>query len=78
MYTSEKYSVMWYKRYNTIGIREKFGNKRQVITYGSGVDLGEWAESRLREWADACLERLDKGESPANVKKWVDERIGSA
>ena len=60
--TSENYGVMWYKNGHNIGIREKFDQKRQVITFGSGTGK---SEKELRAWADKCLTKLDKGEKVA-------------
>ena len=51
-----------------IGIREKFDQKRQVITFGSGTGK---SEKELRAWADKCLTKLDKGEKVADVLNWV-------
>ena len=59
---------MWYKRYSCIGIREKFGKKKQVMSFGSSSGLGQGA---LRGWADQVLERLDAGGKVATTKKWV-------
>ena len=69
--SSKNFGVMWYKRYGTIGIREKFGAKRQVISFGSGTGK---SEKDLRALADRCLVKLDKGETVDNVKLCVKAR----
>ena len=66
--TSENYGVMWYKNGHNIGIREKFDQKRQVITFGSGTGK---SEKELRAWADKCLTKLDAGYDVADVLSWV-------
>ena len=59
---------MWYKNGHNIGIREKFDQKRQVITFGFGTGK---SEKELRAWADKCLTKLDAGYEVADVLSWV-------
>ena len=70
--TSVNYGIMWYKRDGVIGIREKFGAKKQVISFGSGTGK---SETELREWADKCLTKLDKGDKVDDVLTWVKAQI---
>ena len=73
--TSDNYGVMWYKNGHNIGIREKFDQKRQVITFGSGT--GKSAKE-LRAWADKCLTKLDAGYKVEDVLTWVRAAIATS
>ena len=68
-YTSKSYLVNYYKNNDIIGIKKKGGG--QLFSFGNKKDLGE---ERLRAWADV-LKELDKGMSPLQAKKWIDERL---
>ena len=73
-YFSVKYLVMFYIRTNTIGIRQKFGKEKQI--FGFGGKKCSLKESQLRAWADDVLKRLDDGEKPMKVKKWIKGIVG--
>lgn len=70
---STRYSVMYYKNNNSIGIREKFGDKRQILSFG-GAKIA-LKEDGLRGWADQVLGKLDEGQSIKTVKNWVKSMI---
>ena len=59
---------MYYKRNDSIGIREK-GN------FGAGSKIGK---QRLRGWADDVMKHVDSGMTPANAKAWISERLAAA
>ena len=64
---------MYYKSANSIGVRQKTGDKRQVFQFGGlTTAMGEWA---LRGWADDVLVRLDSGKSVASVKQCIGGKI---
>ena len=53
------YSIMFYKNGNSIGIREKFDAKRQVVSFGSR----DKTEDQLRKIGEKVLECLHSGQS---------------
>ena len=56
---------------NAIGIRRKFGDKKQVFQYGGKSCF--LSETSLRSFADDCLKKLDQKQTEAAVKKLVDD-----
>ena len=66
---SGKYAVMYYGNNSCIGIRQKFGDKKQIMSFG-GKRAGH-SESALRSWADDVLRKLDAGQTPKLVKELV-------
>ena len=63
---------MFYKKDGAIGIREKFGDKRQIFSFGR---TSKSTEAALRPIADTVLNKLDTGVSAANAKKWADSQV---
>ena len=61
-----KHGIMWYKKTKTIGIREKFGLKRQVVSFG-GVSC-EKSEGDMRILAKQVVEWLDNGMGKVEAK----------
>ena len=72
-YSSKRYSVLYYAKANAVGIRRKWGDKKQAFQYG-GMSCG-LSESSLRSFADDCLKKLDQKQNEATMKKWVDGAI---
>ncbi len=70
---STKYSVMYYKKHNTLGIRRKFGNKGQAFSFG-GTRVGH-SEAVLRGFADDALKKLDAGAKETWTKTWVNKAV---
>ena len=68
-YFSRKFAVMYYGNNSCIGVRQKFGDKKQIMSFG-GKKAGH-SESALRSWADDVLRMLDAGETPKLMKEWV-------
>ena len=66
---------MYYKRNDSIGIREKGKKGAQIFSFGAGSKLGE---QRLRGWADDVMKHLDSGMSPPKAKAWISERLAAA
>ena len=64
---------MFYKNSSCIGIRQKFGEKKQVFSFGG--KKASLSENALRGWADMVLERLDEGQSVPKVKAWITGAI---
>ena len=44
---SSRFSIMWYKKSTSIGIREKFGLKRQIFSFGAGSGKSEFVQKRI-------------------------------
>lgn len=65
--------MLHYKLAKTIGIRRKFGDKKQIWCFGAGSGL---SEGMLREWADKVLIELDGGRDEAETKIWIDGNVG--
>ena len=63
--------VMYYKNSNSIGLKEKTGLKRQLVSFG-GKRLG--TEEELRLIADECLIKLGQGEEHLSVKAWAHKK----
>ena len=70
-YESDKYSVLWYKHDKAIGIRQKFGAKKQIWSFRSAA----LEEKDLRLLGDECLNRLDLGKSEKDVHDWVKRAL---
>ncbi len=69
-YTSKKYSKMWYKNSWTVGIRRKFGDCKQIWSFG-GKRSNLSKEALYDNFGEDCLKKLDYGMSEADVKAWV-------
>ncbi len=69
-YTSKRYQKMWYKNTHTVGIRQKFGDKKQIWSFG-GKRCGKEKESLL-QLGVVCMRKLDGGMAEKTVKEWVD------
>ena len=63
----DDYSVMWYKNGRWIGIREKFGMKSQVVSYGGKKSLR--TEKELRDYAKVLVADLNAGEGVAATRR---------
>ena len=63
---------MYYKKSNSIGIRQKFKAKTQIFSFGGKrCPLGEGA---LRGWGDDVLKRLEN-QNPKKVERWIKAQI---
>ena len=62
---------MYYKNSNSIGLKEKTGLKRQLVSFG-GKRLR--TEEELRLIADECLIKLGQGEEHLSVKAWAHKK----
>jgi hypothetical protein len=67
-----RYSLMFYKRDNTVGVRQKFREKRQVLSFG-GKTCGK-TKAFLMELGDRVLKRLAAGDTYADTKTWARAR----
>ena len=64
---------MYYRASNTIGLRRKFGDYAQALSFG-GKHCG-CSEQVLRGFATMALKKLDDGQSEAAVKTWAVNAI---
>ena len=69
---ASKYSVLYYKKNNAIGIREKRQTKehqgKQLFSFGQNTGL---SQAQLRKWGDKVLAKLEGGTTWRNVRDWV-------
>ena len=78
-YESDDYAVLWYKKHNMIGIRQKKGNKNQkkgnknrdIHRFAFGSKHSGLTEEEMKKLGDEALEKLDCGMSPEEVKEWA-------
>ena len=68
------YGKMYYKAGNLYGIRQKFGQKKQIFALG-GKTCGLTA-AELSEIADAALGMLHEGRAEEEAKKWARLEVG--
>jgi hypothetical protein len=68
-----RFAIMFYKNSKSIGIREKFGDKKQVISFG-GVACTK-PEEDLRELAQRTIEQMEKGTSYVDAKVWAKGKL---
>jgi len=62
-----KRSLMWYKKSRSIGIRQKYGSCRQIMSFGGMRH--EVPEARMREFGKEVVRMLDKGSTVAKAKR---------
>ena len=67
-YKGKKYRYEWYKRTGSVGIKQKFGEKVQIWSFGSKSGM---SEENLRKMAVECVKKLDAGKKPDDVRTWV-------
>ena len=64
-----KYGKMWYKNSHSVGIRRKFGDKKQVVSFG-GRKCSKTQE-QLTQLAVECVQKLNGGMTEADVNTWA-------
>ena len=73
---ADLYAMMYYKKSNTIGIREKFGNKQQIFGFGGKKEPVK-TESQLRGIAKEIIMDMNMGMGKAycvtKAKRLVSE-----
>ena len=60
------YGVMWYGRSRAIGIRQKFGSKAQVFSFGG--KSSPKTERELKDFAEVLVKDLRAGASVAAAR----------
>ena len=73
VYRSPRYSRMWYKKDSRVGIRRKFGDDKQIFSFG-GPNCGK---SKDELWAIGghCLRSLDAGQTEEVVETVAKARL---
>ena len=66
-----RYLIMHYKKNNSWGLRQKFGEKRQIMCVCKSKAPPASVEGIARE----CLVKLNAGEEPEKVKVWSKEQF---
>jgi len=61
-----KYRIEWYKNGHNIGLRENFGGKRQIVSFGGKACTK--SEQDLKAIAKDIVKMLNEGSSPAVCK----------
>ena len=67
--------MLWYKLTNMVGIRRKFGDKKQIFSFGgrrSGL-----TEEKGRSFGDDALKKLDAGMTEKEVEEWAKSVVQS-
>ena len=61
---------MYYKRFNAIGVRRRFGGKEQCFSFGGTTCFLD----KQALWILGCavLKKLDDGQTEEAVRAWVD------
>ena len=68
---SKKYTIMFYKNTNAYGLRQLFGDKRQIFSVcKKGADVGA-----LESLAKKAKDKLEAGLSEEVVKAWVVAKV---
>ena len=65
----QQYNLMYYKRCHVIGVREKFGKKRQVMSFGGSKS--SLTRDELWSIGKAAILRIQDGASIADAKGWA-------
>ena len=66
-FAGSRYGIMYYKKSQSIGVRQKFGEKRQILSFG-GKKSG-LSERSLRSWGDSVVMKLE-------INKWSEKKAG--
>ena len=68
-----KYAIMWYKNYASVGIRQRFGEKKQIMSLGGkSTNL---CEDVMRRIAQRVVAKLSNGSSVAECKTFGDDLV---
>ena len=60
---------MWYKNACAVGIKQKFGERKQVIYFGG--NRCKKSQEALMAIGEQCVEKLNEGMAEAAVKEWA-------
>ena len=68
-----KYSIMWYKKDTSVGIRQRFGEKKQIMSLGGRST--ELCEDAMRKIGERVVAKLSSGSSVAECKTFGDDLV---
>ena len=72
--TKPDYCIQWYKKTTLIGIRQKFGGKKQICSFG-GTKCGK-SEEQLRHIGGLAIDRLSMGTlKETECKQWCVDQM---
>ena len=71
-YHSARYGVLFYKANGAGAIRRRFGDQKQIFSYGGSSG---WFEPQIRALGDEILRQLDGGMSEEDAKTFADEKF---
>ena len=60
---------MWYKNSESVGIKQRFGQKKQVVSFG-GKRCSLTMEEQM-ELGKECVKKLNEGMPEADVNAWA-------
>ena len=63
---------LWYKNTHSVGIRQKFGEKKQIFSFGGRTSTK--SKEDLISLGDECVRKLNGGMSEGEVKSWAQEQ----
>ena len=63
---------LWYKDTNSVGIKQKFGEKEQIFSFGKLTSTN--SKKDLISLGDECVRKLNGGMSEGEVKSWAQEQ----
>ena len=69
-YRSKKYYKMLYKKNRSVGIRRKFGDGKQIWSFG-GIRCNLSKDVLYHNFGEDVLKKLDCGMSEDDVRAWV-------
>jgi len=70
------YQLLFYKREWLVGLRQKFGQKSQICSFG-GAKFRHLSEACLRDVGNALIAQLDAGLEEAATKDWAMAQLAS-
>ena len=60
---------MWYKNAGAVGIKQKFGERKQVVYFGGS--RCKKSQQALITIGEECVKKLNEGMTEAAVKEWA-------
>ena len=68
--TPSRYSLLWYKNTLAVGLRQKFGEKKQIVSFRCALK----SKVELMAIGKEAIAKLDHGETEAQVTKWCKDQ----
>ena len=64
---------MWYKNSHSVGMRRKFGDKKQVVSFGGRKSSK--TKEQLMQLGVECVQKLNGGMAEAEVNTWAKDQV---